>query len=68
MLETIKDYISSSPNVPFEKFYLEYMMRVQDENIEYEMSYMLLNNDINALILSKVIENTYEGLRDYVKF
>lgn len=66
MLETIKSYIQASANnVPFNQFYIEYVMSVQDENIERELYTMLHKNaDIDVMMMDRLINNTFEGLKD----
>lgn len=66
MLETIKSYIQASANnVPFNQFYIEYVMRVQDENIERELYTMLHKNvDIDVMMMDRLINSTFEGLKD----
>lgn len=66
MLETIKSYIQeSSNNTPFNQFYIEYVMRVQDENIERELYTMLHKNvDIDVMMMDRLINSTFEGLKD----
>ena len=66
MLETVKSHIQASANdVPFNQFYIEYVMRVQDENIERELYTMLHKNvDIDVMMMDRLINSTFEGLKD----
>lgn len=67
MLETVKDYISCIPNKSFNQYFVEYMIAVQDSNIEEEISYLLSHNTLDVLSMGRVIEKTYKGLREDAK-
>lgn len=65
MLETIKAEIQSQNNKPdFDTFYIDYMTRVQDEDISNEVSYLFRKNIIDSSNLSLVIEEDYKKLVD----
>jgi hypothetical protein len=62
MLEIIKAEIKSDyPD--FDKFYMDYICSVQDENIEREVRYLRNANRLNTGSMQFVIEHTYEELR-----
>ena len=48
----------------FEVFYLEYMMQMQDEDINNEISYLFRKNALDASNLSFIIEEDYKKLVD----
>lgn len=65
MLEVIKDAIDAVPDIPFHRFYIQYMLSVQDINIELEMGSTFKNVTLDVSALSSVdrlIHTTYEGL------
>lgn len=65
MLETIKAIIESQQSSSdFSTFYSEYMMRIQDANIDSEISYLFRKNLIDASNLSYIIEEDYKKLVD----
>lgn len=65
MLETIRAMIQAQQNKPdFDTFYLNYMMHIQDLNINDEISYMLRKNSLDASNLSFIIEEDYKKLVD----
>lgn len=63
MLEAIKSTIQAQQNKPdFDTFYMEYMMRMQDEDIDNEIAYLFQKNTIDASNLSIEIEEEYKKL------
>ena len=63
MLEAIKSMIQAQRNKPdFDTFYMEYMMRMQDEDIDNEIAYLFQKNTIDASNLSIEIEEEYKKL------
>ena len=52
MLETVSEYLEyvKSSNTPFYSYYNDYVMKIQDSNIDKELSYML-NYGISSLYL-----------------
>lgn len=63
MLEAIKSTIQSQYSKPdFDAFYIEYMMRMQDEDIDNEIAYLFQKNTIDASNLSIEIEEEYKKL------
>lgn len=65
MLEKIVETIKSVPDIPFSEFYMNYMMAVQDANIDMEVSSAFRNVSLDVKILleaSSAIQNSYEGL------
>lgn len=65
MLEAIKSLIQAQDAKPdFDAFYLEYMMQMQDEDINNEISYLFRKNTLDASNLSFIIEEDYKKLVD----
>ena len=63
MLEAIKSTIQSQYSKPdFDTFYIEYMMRMQDEDIDNEIAYLFQKNTIDVSNLSIEIEEEYKKL------
>lgn len=63
MLETVRSYIASDlPCISFEEYYVNYMMRMQDQNIDDELRFLLRNNFMDATVLDTLIESTYKGM------
>lgn len=63
MLETVKEYIASDlPCISFEEYYVNYMMHMQDQNIDDELRFLLRNNFLDATVLDTLVENTYKGM------
>lgn len=72
MLDSVTDYITDLPNITFQEYFVEYMMKVQDTNIDGELK-QLLGGAISSLnrvdfnlnqvrSLNKLLSNTIEGL------
>ena len=62
MLKTIKEYISNLPMVSFERFYINYIMQIQDENIEREMQYLSNKNLLDVKRMENSIVKEVERL------
>lgn len=62
MLKTITDYISNIDNISFNLFYMNYIMRVQDIDLENEFKQLDSTASVNIYNVSKLIESTYKGL------
>ena len=64
MLGTIRETIDNLPEQSFHQYFIEYMMKVQDSNIEAEFKHMIHHNDVTVLNIGNLIQTTYEGLVD----
>lgn len=64
MLEIIKQKIESVRSVNFEEHFIQYVMTVQDRNVDLELRYLLKYNILKADSIGYLIQNTYEGLRE----
>ena len=59
MLKTVKNRVLSEPEIPFGQFYLNYVMRVQDTNIDKSMKSLLKYNRYDVDKLATAIEDVY---------
>lgn len=57
MLETVKQLINDSPFITFEQYFHQYVMNVQDVNIDNEVAFMIQNNDISPMLLNQVMNS-----------
>ena len=62
MLKTIKSLVDKE-SVPFAVYYMDYIMRVQDQNIDREVKSMLRRCKSNVSAMSVLIENTYKSIK-----
>lgn len=62
MLGTVKSFISDLPDMTFNLYFVNYIIRIQDEDLENEFKYLTSHNNISISKVDKLIENTYEGL------
>lgn len=67
MLETIKSLINE-PTIPFDSFYLQYIMSVQDMNIQAEFEYLINHNTLTINSIDKLISNDLGELVNHGKF
>ena len=63
MLETVKQLINKSPFISFEQHFTQYVMDVQDANIDAEVTFLLRNNSVTCLLLNKVINQQLGGYK-----
>jgi hypothetical protein len=61
MLDTIKQYINTSPDVPFSEYYQGYICKVQDYTLDQELK-MLGKSD--ALSIDKLIAKLMKEMED----
>lgn len=62
MLEKVKQLIDS-PYISFDNYFQQYVMKVQDESIKNEISFLLRNNFPSSNSMMKLINKEIEGLR-----
>lgn len=55
MLEAVKAHINNVADKPFEEFYADYLISVQEISIDLEISYYKLHNKLDILTLDKLI-------------
>lgn len=55
MLETVKSAIKDAPFISFEQYFVRYVMEVQDQNIDQEVSFLFRNNKMNMVLLNRLI-------------
>lgn len=59
MLDTIKQYINTLPNIPFSEYYQGYICRIQDHSLELETS-DLKKFDVSSI--NKLIHRLHQEL------
>ena len=63
MLETIRDSIQKTNRMEsFNSYFLQYVMDIQDSNIDKEMSYMLSHNVVSIDMIDRAILKDLESL------
>lgn len=63
MLKTVEEYIDNLEDITFSTFYKQYIMEVQDENIDKEVSYLLHSSQLNVLNVSALIDETAKAVK-----
>ena len=64
MLKTIKNQIEKlkQDNTSFSELYMNYVLEIQDESLEREISYMLKNKIYDVNLVDRAILNSIESL------
>ena len=64
MLETLRKLIADveADSIEFSKFYTEYVMNIQDENIEEELKFLVSNNKLTPMNLNKLLNSSLERM------
>lgn len=64
MLETVKSdlFKIQEDSISFEQYYQMYIMKMQDEHIAQEFTYMLNNNIVSVDLLDRAISDAYKEL------
>lgn len=57
MLKTIREALRKGRK-PFEDMYADYILEVQDRNLEAEIRYLQRMNKLNVTFMSNIIEQT----------
>ena len=60
-LETVKRCIDDSPCISFEQYFMQYVLDIQDKNINYEMQFLLRNSFLDSVMMSRIIEDEFQG-------
>lgn len=66
MLETVKSCMDNIPNISFDKYFLQYVMEVQDSMIAEELSYMLKYNVVDVKLVDRAISDAVKELKDSI--
>jgi len=61
MLETVKQTIIESPCISFGRYFTEYVLDIQDRNIDNEVTFLLRNNNIDINLFNRVMNKQSEG-------
>lgn len=64
MLETILQTINNIPSISFEEYFTNYVMEIQDANIDSEVSFLLRNNFLASADIDKLMFNELRSLRN----
>ena len=64
MLKTIKEQIENlkNDNTMFSEVYMKYVLEIQDESLEREISYMLKNKIYDINLVDRAVINSLESL------
>ena len=55
-------HIESLPDIPFDEFYMNYILQIQDQNIDIEMDFLIHRNELNPMRMNKLINKSCERL------
>lgn len=69
MLETVKSFIDTAKedSTTFSLYYLNYIIRQQDLDLEQEFRRLLSKPDVNIDTVPKLITNAHEGLVNIIE-
>ena len=64
MLATIKQCISDlqTDTTSFQQYFTNYVMEVQDRNIDQELAYMLTHNVVDVQFVDRAITDAFKGM------
>lgn len=65
MLKTVKNLVDE-PVEPFGTYYINYVMQVQDQNIDRELRSLLHNNRTDISSMGKLIDEVYKSIQNGV--
>lgn len=64
MLETIKDYINTLPDISFEQKFADYVLEMQAAAASTEVERMCNSSTFNIITLEKLILREIEGMKN----
>jgi len=64
ILKTVKEYIEELPNITFHQFYISYIMKVQDDNIELESKFLSANNLLDVGFIENTIMKEFARIEN----
>lgn len=62
MLEIVKQKIENLGDLRFDLFFHDYVMNVQDMNIQKELDYLISNNDLTPIKIHRLVNQDMERL------
>ena len=62
MLQTIKSYIKETANTSFAEYYQNYLMTIQDLNIQLELKYLQVQNLLDVNSVDLITDSAYKEL------
>lgn len=64
MLESVQSYIEylEKDTTTFDQLYQSYVMKIQDQSIQKEFSYMLNNNIVSVELIDRAIVEAYKEM------
>lgn len=67
MLDRVRSILSdvASDTLTFQEYYRNHVLKVQDENIDSEMCYLLSNNELTPMRMCKLTDKSIERLVRY---
>lgn len=67
MLDRVRSILSdvASDTLTFQEYYRNHVLKVQDENIDSEMCYLLSNNELTPMRMCKLADKSIERLVRY---
>lgn len=67
MLKMIKECISNIPNESFETYFNNYMMKIQDENLNREFRFLIDKNiNMNINDIDRLVSDTYDKMKEMI--
>lgn len=60
MLRIIKEFIDDLPDITFNEFFIQYMIAVQDSNIDSEFRKLASRNILDVKSMEKLLNQTME--------
>lgn len=68
MFEIVMQRLADTPKCNFPQYFLQYVMSIQDSNIDSEFSYLLRHNTLDILNLDRLITDHLDRLVKHDKF
>lgn len=64
MLETVRSCLDNLEDIPFDAYFLQYVMDVQDSMIAYELQYMMKYNVVDIHLIDRAIADAVKELNN----
>lgn len=62
MLETVRNYIENLDDISFKLYFLNYIIKMQDVDLDNEFKYLTTHNSMSISKVDRLISSVYKGL------
>lgn len=65
MLQTVKDYICSLPDISFSEYFLDFIMSTQDDNLRREFNHIRFQREYSLKNMGNIVNQFTKEILNY---